>query len=118
MSDRPATIGELKASGWVSRTVKEEIRANVVARLASGQPLIDRIVGYDDTVMPQLANALLAGHDVIFLGERGQGKTRIIRALTGLLDEWLPIVAGSEIHDDPLAPASRYARDLGGEIGR
>jgi magnesium chelatase subunit I len=106
MSDRPATIGELKASGWVSRTVKEEIRANVVARLASGQPLIDRIVGYDDTVMPQLANALLAGHDVIFLGERGQGKTRIIRALTGLLDEWLPIVAGSEIHDDPLAPPS------------
>ena len=114
---RPATIGELRAAGWVSRTVKEEIRDNVVARLAAGQPLVDGIVGYDDTVVPQLANALLAGHDVIFLGERGQGKTRIIRALTGLLDEWLPIVAGSEINDDPLAPVSRYARDLVAELG-
>jgi magnesium chelatase subunit I len=113
----PSTIGELKASGWVSRTVKEEIRGNVVARLAAGQPLIDGIVGYDDTVLPQLANALLAGHDVIFLGERGQGKTRIIRALTGLLDEWMPIVSGSEINDDPLAPVSRYARDLVAELG-
>ena len=117
MSDRPTTIGELKASGWTSRTVKEEIRANVVAQLAAGQPLIDGIVGYDDTVLPQLANALLAGHDVIFLGERGQGKTRIIRSLTSLLDEWLPIVAGSEINDDPLAPVSRYARDLVAELG-
>jgi magnesium chelatase subunit I len=117
MSDRPTTIGELKASGWTSHTVKEEIRANVVAQLAAGQPLIDGIVGYDDTVLPQLANALLAGHDVIFLGERGQGKTRIIRSLTNLLDEWLPIVAGSEINDDPLAPVSRYARDLVAELG-
>jgi magnesium chelatase subunit I len=114
---RPTTIGELKASGWTSRTVKEEIRANVIAKLAAGQPLIDGIVGYDDTVLPQLANALLAGHDVIVLGERGQAKTRIIRALTGLLDEWLPIVAGSEINDDPLAPVSRYARDLVAEFG-
>ena len=117
MSDRPATIGELRAAGWVSRTVKEEIRRNVVARLAARQPLVEGIVGYDATVFPQLANALLAGHDVIFLGERGQGKTRIIRALTGLLDEWLPIVAGSEINDDPLAPVSRYARDLVAELG-
>ena len=117
MSERPATIGELKVAGWVPRTVKEEIRGNVVARLAAGQPLIGGIVGYDDTVFPQLANALLAGHDVIFLGERGQGKTRIIRALTGLLDEWLPIVAGSEINDDPFAPVSRYARDLVAELG-
>ncbi len=117
MSDRPSTIGELRASGWTSRSVKEEIRANVVAKLATGQPLIDGIVGYDETVLPQLANALLAGHDVIFLGERGQGKTRIIRALTGLLDEWMPIIAGSEINDDPYAPVSRYARDLVDEIG-
>jgi magnesium chelatase subunit I len=113
----PSTIGELRASGWESRSVKDEVRSNVVARLAVGQPLIDGIVGYDDTVLPQLANALLAGHDVIFLGERGQGKTRIIRALTGLLDEWMPIVAGSEINDDPLAPVSRYARDLVAELG-
>jgi magnesium chelatase subunit I len=117
MERRPETIGELRASGWVSRTVKEEMRANVMARIAAGQPLVEGIVGYDDTVMPQLGNALLAGHDVIFLGERGQGKTRIIRALTGLLDEWLPIVAGSEINDDPLAPVSRYARDLVAEYG-
>ncbi len=117
MTVRAATIGELKASGWESRTVKEEIRDNVVARLAAGQPLVDGIVGYEDTVVPQLANALLAGHDMIFLGERGQGKTRIIRALTELLDEWMPIIAGSEINDDPLAPVSRYARDLVAELG-
>jgi magnesium chelatase subunit I len=117
MSARPATIGELKATGWTSRSVKEEIRGNVVTRLAAGRPLIDGIVGYVDTVLPQLGNALLAGHDVIFLGERGQGKTRIIRSLTGLLDEWLPVVAGSEINDDPLAPVSRYARDLVVELG-
>ena len=117
MTVRAATIGELKASGWESRTVKEEIRDNVVARLAAGQPLVDGIVGYEDTVVPQLANALLAGHDMIFLGERGQGKTRIIRALPELLDEWMPIIAGSEINDDPLAPVSRYARDLVAELG-
>ncbi len=117
MTTRPTTIGELKASGWTTRSVKEEIRTNVVAQLAAGLPLIDGIVGYDDTVLPQLANALLAGHDVIFLGERGQGKTRMIRSLTSLLDEWLPIVAGSEINDDPLAPVSRYARDLVAELG-
>jgi magnesium chelatase subunit I len=117
MTVRAATIGELRASGWESRTVKEEIRDNVVARLAAGQPLVDGIVGYEDTVVPQLANALLAGHDMIFLGERGQGKTRIIRALPELLDEWMPIIAGSEINDDPLAPVSRYARDLVAELG-
>ncbi len=83
-----------------------------MARIAAGQPLVSGLLGYDDTVLPQLANALLAGHDVIFLGERGQGKTRIIRRLVGLLDEWLPIVAGSEINDDPFAPVSRFARDL------
>ena len=70
------------------------------------------MLGYEHTVMPQLENALLAGHDVIFLGERGQAKTRMIRSLTGLLDEWMPIIAGSEINDDPYAPASRHARDL------
>src|SRR3546814_13696282 len=74
-------------------------------------------MGYEDTVLPQLENALLAGHDVIFLGERGQAKTRMIRALTDLLDEWMPIVAGSEINDDPFAPVSRHARDLIAEQG-
>ena len=111
------TLGQLKASGWVSRSVKEEIRSNAVQRIRANEPLTARILGYDDTVMPQLQNALLAGHDIVFLGERGQGKTRIIRSLTGLLDEWMPIVAGSEINDDPFAPVSRHARDLIAEQG-
>jgi magnesium chelatase subunit I len=112
-----STLGELRASGWVSRSVKSEIRANAVARVAAGEPLFEGVVGYEDTVMPQLENALLAGHDVILLGERGQAKTRMIRSLTGLLDEFLPIVAGSEINDDPYQPVSRYARNLTDELG-
>jgi len=112
-----STLGELRASGWVSRSVKSEIRANAVARVAAGKPLFEGVVGYEDTVMPQLENALLAGHDVILLGERGQAKTRMIRSLTGLLDEFLPIVAGSEINDDPYQPVSRYARNLIEELG-
>ena len=96
MSSSPApsaaNIRELKASGWVSRPVKEEMRRNAVARIMAKQPLFEGVLGYEDTVMPQLENAILAGHDVIFLGERGQAKTRMIRSLTGLLDEWLPII--------------------------
>ena len=79
---RPGTLGELRESGWVSRPVKEEVRENAIARVSAGQPLVDGIVGFEDTVLPQLENALIAGHDVIFLGERGQAKTRIIRSLT------------------------------------
>jgi magnesium chelatase subunit I len=97
--------------------VKEEIRENSVTRIRAGLPLSESILGYDDTVMPQLHNALLAGHDIVFLGERGQGKTRIIRSLTGLLDEWMPIVAGSEINDDPYHPVSRHGRDSVAEHG-
>jgi len=108
----PATLGQLQASGWQSVPVKEEIRRNAVAKIAAGEPLFSGVMGYEQTVMPQLENALLAGHDVIFLGERGQAKTRMIRSLTGLLDEWLPIIAGSEINDDPYHPVSRHARDL------
>ncbi len=111
------TFGQLQASGWISRSIKEEIRSNTVQRIRSGEPLIASILGYDDTVLPQVQNALLAGHDIVFLGERGQGKTRIIRSLTGLLDEWMPIVAGSEINDDPYHPVSRHARDLVREHG-
>jgi len=117
MAERATTIGQLRASGWRSRPVKEEIRANAVDRIRRGQPLFAGVLGYDQTVMPQLENALLAGHDVIFLGERGQAKTRMIRSLTGLLDEWMPIVAGSEINDDPYNPVSRYARDLIADLG-
>jgi magnesium chelatase subunit I len=97
--------------------VKEEIRRNAIAKVAAREPLFEGVLGYEDTVLPQLENAVLAGHDVIFLGERGQAKTRMIRSLTNLLDEWLPIVAGSEINDDPYAPVSRYAVDLLAEHG-
>jgi magnesium chelatase subunit I len=114
---RPATLGDLRASGWQSRPVKEELRANAISALAAGTPLVEGVVGYEDTVLPQLANALLAGHDVIFLGERGQAKTRIIRSLVNLLDEWMPIIAGSEINDDPYEPISSHARHLVSERG-
>jgi len=117
MSSRPATIGQLRESGWESVPVKDEVRRNAVARITAGEPLVEGVRGYEETVLPQLENALLAGHDVIFLGERGQAKTRMIRSLTGLLDEWLPIVAGSEILDDPYHPVSRHARDLVHEHG-
>ena len=117
MSERPTTLGELRASGWVSRPVKEELRQNAIVRIVAGEPLFDSVLGYEDTVLPQLENAILAGHDVIFLGERGQAKTRMIRSLTNLLDEWMPIVAGSEINDDPYAPVSKPARDLVAEMG-
>jgi len=117
MADLAHTLGDLKASGWRSRPVKDEIRANAVAKISAGEALFDGVLGYEQTVMPQLENALLAGHDVIFLGERGQAKTRMIRSLTGLLDEWMPIVAGSEINDDPYGPVSKHARDLIEEMG-
>jgi len=117
MSSRPATLGQLRESGWESVPVKEEVRRNAAARIREGKPLVEGVLGYEDTVLPQLENALLAGHDIIFLGERGQAKTRMIRSLTELLDEWMPIVAGSEINDDPYHPVSRHARDLVGEKG-
>jgi magnesium chelatase subunit I len=111
------TLGELRTSGWESLPVKEELRRNAARRIAAGLPLIEGIVGYEATVLPQLERALLAGHDVIFLGERGQAKSRMIRALAGLLDDWLPVVEGSEINDDPYAPSSRFGRDLVAEMG-
>jgi magnesium chelatase subunit I len=113
----PRTLGTLRASGWRSRPLREELRANLLARIRDGRPLFDGILGYDDSVVPAVENALLCGHDLIFLGERGQAKTRMIRQLVGLLDEWLPVVAGSEIHDDPEAPVSAYARALVAERG-
>jgi magnesium chelatase subunit I len=97
--------------------VREEIRQNLEARLAAGLALTSSVLGYEDTVLPQLETALLAGHDIILLGERGQAKTRIIRSLVELLDEWLPIVAGSDVRDDPFAPISAYAQDLVAEKG-
>src|SRR5579872_5840190 len=116
-ADLPSTLGELRASGWRSVPVHEELRRNAVARIAGGSPLVEGVLGFEDTVLPQLENAVLAGHDVIMLGERGQAKTRIVRSLTSLLDEWLPVVAGSDIRDDPYQPVSRLGRDLVADKG-
>ena len=106
---RPLTLGELRKSGWESRPVKEEMRQNAVTKISAGDPLFDGVLGYENTVLPQLENAVLAGHDVVFLGERGQAKTRMIRSMVNLLDEWMPFIKGSEIYDDPYQPVSRYA---------
>ncbi len=104
-----STIGELRASGWRSRSVKDEMRGNLLEKIRRGEPLLPGIMGYDETVLPQIENAVLAGQDVILLGERGQAKSRIARSLVGLLDEWIPAVAGAELHDDPFLPISPYA---------
>ncbi|HLN18197.1 MAG TPA: sigma 54-interacting transcriptional regulator [Acidimicrobiales bacterium] len=106
----PRNLADLRASGWTSTPVTDELRRNASKRIAAGETLVPGIMGFEETVVPQLENALLAGHDMILLGERGQAKTRVIRNLVDLLDEWLPIVAGSEINDDPYHPVSRYAR--------
>ncbi len=113
----PRTLGELRRSGYTSRSVRAELRDNLLDRLRAGKRLCEDVLGYDETVLPALENALLCGHDLIFLGERGQAKTRMIRSLVQLLDEWLPEVAGSEIHDDPFAPVSAGARALVQERG-
>ena len=110
--DLAENLGQLRASGWTSVPVKEEIRRNAIARIQANEPLFEGILGYENTVAPQLENALLAGHDIVFLGERGQAKTRMIRSCIGLLDEYMPIVAGSEINDDPYHPVSKYAKDI------
>src|SRR6478609_2970019 len=102
--DRPATLGQLRDTGYTTRTVKQEIRANLLDRLRSGEPAFPGIVGFDDTVLPELESALLAGHDLVLLGERGQGKTRLLRTLGGLLDEWSPVIEGSEIGEHPYEP--------------
>jgi magnesium chelatase subunit I len=107
---RPATLGELRATGWASRTVKEEMRANLLARLGEGGALFPGVIGYEETVVPAVENAILAGQDICFLGERGQAKTRMARQLIGLLDDAVPVVAGGELNDDPLAPISVAAR--------
>ena len=118
----PRTLGELRNSRWAeaplrSRTIRDEIRSNLLVKLESGEELFPGIVGYEDTILPQLVNALLARHHFILLGLRGQAKSRILRQLTELLDERIPIIAGSEVNDDPFNPISKYARDRLGECG-
>ncbi|HTW19983.1 MAG TPA: sigma 54-interacting transcriptional regulator [Mycobacteriales bacterium] len=113
----PSTVRDLRESGHVGKTVKSEIRDNLLARLAEGADRFPGIIGFDDTVLPQIERAILAGHDVVLLGERGQGKTRLIRTLVQLLDEWTPIVAGCEINDHPYYPVCTRCRRLAREQG-
>ncbi|HEV7472703.1 MAG TPA: hypothetical protein VGN90_01570 [Pyrinomonadaceae bacterium] len=109
-SELAATFGELKQSGYRSVSVKDELRANLIRKLRAGEKLFRGIVGYDETVIPQIVNAILAKHNIILLGLRGQAKSRIIRQLTELLDDQIPIIAGSEVNDDPFQPISAYGR--------
>jgi magnesium chelatase subunit I len=117
MSHKPRTLGELSASGYRPRSVKQEIRDSLKEKLAAGERLFPGILGYDRTVIPGLVNALLAAHDFILLGLRGQAKTRLLRSLTSLLDEEIPVLAGSELNDDPLAPVSTWGQRLVEEAG-
>lgn len=109
---RPSTVGELRASGYPDRSVKEELRANLLARLGRGEELFPGIVGFDGTVLPALERGILAGHDLIFLGERGQAKTRLIRRIVDLLDEEVPVIAGCEVNDHPYRPICARCRQL------
>jgi len=108
----PRTLGELRAQGYRPQTVKSEMRKNLLERLRGDEPLFPGIVGYEQTVIPQVENAILSQHDMLFLGLRGQGKTRMLRMLVNFLDPVIPVIAGSEVNDDPLAPISKYGRDL------
>src|ERR1700691_3737283 len=117
MTTKPATLGELRklpeyAPGAPRRTVKEEMRANLLAKLEAGEPLFPGVHGYEETVLPQIANAILARHNFILLGLRGQAKSRILRGLTEFLDAEIPYIAGCEIHDHPLRPICRACREL------
>ncbi|MFN8641583.1 MAG: magnesium chelatase [Candidatus Binatia bacterium] len=107
---RPQTLGELRAAGIAARPVREEMRRNLLAKLERGERLLPGIIGFDDTVIPEIENALLAGHHMVFLGERGQAKSRLIRGLTALLDEAIPAIAGCPLHDDPYRPICKACR--------
>jgi magnesium chelatase subunit I len=110
-TERPRTLGDLKKSGYRIESVKDEMRRNLVAKLRAGTPIFPDILGYEETVVPQVQNAILSKHDILFLGLRGQAKTRMLRQLVHLLDDAIPIIDGSEINDNPYSPVSREARD-------
>ena len=114
---RAATLAELKASGYRSRSTREEMRANLLERMKRGERLFDGIIGYDDSVIPEIENAILSGHHMVFLGERGQGKTRIIRRLIDLLDPVVPAIRGCDINDDPLRPVCAACRRRAAQAG-
>ena len=116
-AERPRTVGELRASGYRTLPVREEMRKNLIERIRKGEPLFPGIHGYDETVIPHIVNAILAGQDIIFLGERGQAKSRIIRSLTSLLDSEIPILDGCEIPEDPFHPITQQGRDMIAELG-
>src|ERR687892_1360385 len=107
---RPTTLGDLRDAAYPDRSVKDELRANLVTRLSTGEPLFPSIVGYEDSAVPALERAILAGHDIIMLGERGQAKSRLIRHLVELLDEWTPTIEGCEINDHPYRPICAHCR--------
>ncbi|MGK5443464.1 magnesium chelatase [Micromonospora sp. URMC 105] len=116
-ADLPGTLGALRAAGHRYRTVKQELRDNLLVRMRSGADRFPGIVGYDDTVLPEVERALLAGHDMVLLGERGQGKTRLIRSLVALLDEWTPVIGGSALNEHPMHPLTPASRALVAEAG-
>src|SRR5882672_4239740 len=111
------SLGELRASGYKVRTVKDEMRANLIRKMRASEKLFPGVVGYDETVVPQITNAILSRHNLILLGLRGQAKSRIIRQLTDLFDERIPIIAGSEVNDNPFHPISAYGRQTLGQHG-
>src|SRR5919199_49743 len=111
------TVGELKEAGYKPKSIKEEIRQNLIKKLQQKEETFPRIIGYDETVIPDVERALLSKHNILFLGLRGQAKTRMARQMTELLDEYIPAIEGSEINDDPFNPISKYARDLIAEKG-
>ena len=114
---KPTTLGELKKSGYTPKSIKDEIRENLIIKIKAKENPFPGIMGYEDTVIPDTERALLSRHNILFLGLRGQAKTRMARQMVDLLDEYIPIVSGSEINDDPLQPISRYALDLIAEKG-
>src|SRR5687767_12965842 len=111
------TLGELKASGYKPKSIKDELRENLIQKLRRKETVFEGIWGYEETVIPDMERAILAGHDINLLGLRGQAKTRLARLMVNLLDEYIPIVEGSELNDDPFKPLSRFAKDKIQELG-